>query len=324
MVQPSRWTYGQIVFGVLAATAGAVAAVWFAHRCRSSRRRTKKAVRPKAVVVGEAKGIQAEFDAAVAWVAASGGKLTTNIQLALYGCYKQVNVGDCQGSKPWGMEAGMKWDAWSKKRGVGKKEAMTEYVAILTCAIPEWRSGGGAAASADDDDIFDDDATASQRGKEDGGVSMGPSVSTMRAIGDPADAAATDTSPIGLFNELVTEGNIEGVMEALKAVPFLLLQRDQDGMSPLHWAADRGFCELAELLLKEASKLPQKDGEADAVSTLLSARDDNGDTALHYAVNAENDGIAQLLVSWGASTALTNEDGETPASLAQELGWEKL
>jgi len=322
MVQPPRWTYGQLIFGVLAATAGAAAAVWFAQRYRSSRKRQRGALRPQALV-GAARGEQTDFDSAVAWVGASGSRLTTSTQLSLYACYKQVNFGDCQGSKPWGMEAGMKWEAWSTKRGISKTDAMAEYVEILTAVVPDWRLGG-ASAPPDDDDIFDDDDTSSGRGREDGGVSMGQAVSTMPTIGDASDAAASDTSPIGLFNELVADGNLEAVKEALQAAPSLLLQRDQDGMSALHWAADRGFCELAELLLTEASKLPQKEGEAEPVSTLLSARDDSGDTALHYAVNAENDDIAQLLVSWGADTSMTNEEGDTPASLAQSLGWEKL
>lgn len=52
--------------------------------------------------------------------------------LELYALYKQATSGDVSGSRP-GMldpKGRAKFDAWSKKKGLGKDEAMTKYVAF--------------------------------------------------------------------------------------------------------------------------------------------------------------------------------------------------
>jgi diazepam-binding inhibitor (GABA receptor modulating acyl-CoA-binding protein) len=53
--------------------------------------------------------------------------------LALYALYKQGTNGDVSGSRP-GMidfKGRAKYDAWAKKKGVGKDQAMTDYVALV-------------------------------------------------------------------------------------------------------------------------------------------------------------------------------------------------
>jgi diazepam-binding inhibitor (GABA receptor modulator, acyl-CoA-binding protein) len=53
--------------------------------------------------------------------------------LQLYALYKQGTTGDVQGSRPGMMDfrGRAKWDAWSKKKGLSKDQAMTEYVALV-------------------------------------------------------------------------------------------------------------------------------------------------------------------------------------------------
>jgi acyl-CoA-binding protein len=53
--------------------------------------------------------------------------------LELYALYKQATAGDVSGSRP-GMldlKGRAKYDAWAKKKGVGKDDAMTKYVALV-------------------------------------------------------------------------------------------------------------------------------------------------------------------------------------------------
>lgn len=53
--------------------------------------------------------------------------------LELYALYKQATVGDVSGSRP-GMldlKGRAKFDAWSKKKGTGKEDAMTRYVTLV-------------------------------------------------------------------------------------------------------------------------------------------------------------------------------------------------
>lgn len=82
--------------------------------------------------------LQENFDKAVQLAGDPnlGGKwsLSNNQRLAMYGCYKQVNVGPCPSSedRP-GMfqpTARSKYDAWKAHSGLSKQEAMEEYVSI--------------------------------------------------------------------------------------------------------------------------------------------------------------------------------------------------
>jgi diazepam-binding inhibitor (GABA receptor modulator, acyl-CoA-binding protein) len=70
-------------------------------------------------------------------------KLTTrpsNDQLLdLYGLYKQATDGDVAGSRP-GMldlKGRAKYDAWAKRKGTSKDEAMKKYVALVGKLVAE-------------------------------------------------------------------------------------------------------------------------------------------------------------------------------------------
>jgi diazepam-binding inhibitor (GABA receptor modulator, acyl-CoA-binding protein) len=53
--------------------------------------------------------------------------------LELYAFYKQATAGDVSGSRPgmFDMKGRAKYDAWAKKKGVSKDDAMTKYVALV-------------------------------------------------------------------------------------------------------------------------------------------------------------------------------------------------
>ena len=58
---------------------------------------------------------------------------STDDLLALYALYKQATSGDVSGSRP-GMidfKGRAKYDAWAKKKGVSRDQAMTDYVALV-------------------------------------------------------------------------------------------------------------------------------------------------------------------------------------------------
>ena len=76
---------------------------------------------------------EAEFEAAVKRVNALPKAPGTDDQLQLYGLYKQATAGDVSGSRP-GMldvKGRAKFDAWTKKKGTSKEDAMTKYVALV-------------------------------------------------------------------------------------------------------------------------------------------------------------------------------------------------
>eukprot|EP00927_Polykrikos_kofoidii_P068672 TRINITY_DN63_c0_g2_i1.p1 TRINITY_DN63_c0_g2~~TRINITY_DN63_c0_g2_i1.p1 ORF type:complete len:346 (-),score=59.09 TRINITY_DN63_c0_g2_i1:88-1125(-) len=244
-----------------------------------------------------------EFEAATSWVGskASAG-LPTETKLSLYGCYKQAMVGDHPPQKPWGMEAGMKWQAWSEHAGESKATAMKRYIDVLDQSAPGWREG-----------------KALPGGNSKGGVEMstGPSVSTMGMIGSTAEQTDVDTTPIGKLCEYVTDGDLEAVTEVLRKSPGLAFESDKDGMTPLHWAADRGEVDIVALLLSS-------DVAASSCETVarVGARDQSGETPLHYAVMTENLEVARMLLNARADPNVANDDGETPLDLADDTeGW---
>ncbi|GAB5359182.1 hypothetical protein AAMO2058_000522700 [Amorphochlora amoebiformis] len=61
-------------------------------------------------------------------------------KLALYGLFKQSNVGDVTGSQPWmiNVEARAKWDAWAQYKGLTKDEAKKKYVEEVNSQITEF------------------------------------------------------------------------------------------------------------------------------------------------------------------------------------------
>ena len=80
-------------------------------------------------------------------------------------------------------------------------------------------------------------------------------------------------------------------------------QRDADGCSPLHWAADRGHCAVISELLHIA--------DID-----LHAIDGDGLTPLHYAALAEQREAAAALLTAGADDLRKNNEGETAQDIA--------
>ena len=57
--------------------------------------------------------------------------------LDLYGLYKQATEGDVSGSRP-GMldpKGRAKYDAWASRKGTGREDAKTRYVALVDALV---------------------------------------------------------------------------------------------------------------------------------------------------------------------------------------------
>jgi len=84
--------------------------------------------------------------------------------------------------------------------------------------------------------------------------------------------------------------------------------RDNDGRSPLHWAAYKGYADPIRLLL--------------VLDASFSAADKEGCTPLHWAAIKGNGEACTVLLQGGSSSVLGAKDvtGSTPAQLAVEKG----
>ena len=77
--------------------------------------------------------LSAKFEDAQTRVKQLSKSPSTDDLLELYALYKQATSGDVSGSRPGmlDMKGRAKYDAWSKKKGTSKDDAMTKYVALV-------------------------------------------------------------------------------------------------------------------------------------------------------------------------------------------------
>ncbi|CAI5972428.1 unnamed protein product [Closterium sp. NIES-64] len=190
----------------------------------------------------EASEAEDRFSAAAALVttmAATGNlRIGEGLQLLLYGLYKQASDGPCDTKQPavYSFKARAKWDAWKKLGSMSQDEAMAQYVGLVEQIIPNPNEGskGGASGMAAAD-------------------SSGSGFGRLHAL---ASADVEDTA---------------AVEEWVKQHPEALEQRDDEGRTALHWAADRGKLAMTRCLLAQGADVNQTD--------------DEGQTPLHYATD---------------------------------------
>lgn len=77
--------------------------------------------------------LSAKFEDAQVRVKQLSKSPSTDDLLELYALYKQATSGDVSGSRPGmlDMKGRAKYDAWTKKKGTSKDDAMTKYVALV-------------------------------------------------------------------------------------------------------------------------------------------------------------------------------------------------
>lgn len=87
----------------------------------------------------------------------------------------------------------------------------------------------------------------------------------------------------GEIHDAAKAGNLEQVKALLKANPDLISSKDDNGVTPLHWAAIRGHKDVAEYLIVN---------NAD-----VNAKSNTGLTPLHAATSGDSKDVAELLLN---------------------------
>jgi ankyrin repeat protein len=117
--------------------------------------------------------------------------------------------------------------------------------------------------------------------------------------------ALTSLATAGEIHDASKHGDLEKVKALLEENPALACSKDETGWTPLHLAAQKGFKEVAELLLAN---------KADP-----NAKSKRGDTPLHWAANGHKEIVALLLAN-KAKVDIKDNNGTTPLSRAVMQG----
>lgn len=193
--------------------------------------------------------------------------------LQLYGLYKQSTIGDVNIPCPPDLIDKMKWEAWQSFRGFPNQSAANVYVYLVN-------------ESAD---------TSSKTTNS----TFGQSVSTLQGLTDEIGddfkedeallAAAATGDDDKLLSILVSGGSVD------------VNRQDDEGMTALHYASDRGHLYLVKTLLQYGAN--------------INIRCNEGNTPLMYAIICEHEELVRYLLGEGAGLWVLNKDGQDAFSL---------
>jgi ankyrin repeat protein len=115
-------------------------------------------------------------------------------------------------------------------------------------------------------------------------------------------------------------GDLERVQALLKNNPDLVLSKDRNGWTPLHWAAADGHKSVAELLLAHGADVRARDNRGETPLHKSAGNCDTvgncGTVRMHWAAADGHKSVAELLLAHGADVNAKRNDGYTPLHLA--------
>lgn len=172
--------------------------------------------------------VSTTFQAAADHVAFLSGRgdnpIPTGVLLDLYGLYKVATAGPCNVKKPSIFERkGLaKWSAWKRQSGLPADEAMQRYIQVLDAHQPNWRKG----------DVMSNSSAAA-----------GPVFSCL--------ASASDDDPLlAPLMQAASEDDTTELSRLLESGEAAITDVDEFKCSALHWAADKGSLSAISLLVE--------------------------------------------------------------------------
>ncbi|CAG8700691.1 20719_t:CDS:2 [Cetraspora pellucida] len=216
--------------------------------------------------MGETDMLSAQFISAYTYLNKhSNIKLSDEIKLKLYGTYKAATIGTCNAPKPSLLDfrGRAKWDSWNELGEISKEDAKQRYIDILeqakeTKAIPQDRWTYVSTLSYEE------------------------------------EATTNDSDDVFSYAKQGKSSEISGILESGEAN---VNAKDDQGLSLLHWACDRGHLNVVKLLV-------EKGADMNVLTT-------GNETPLHYACISEHLDCARYLYKNGANILLKDEDGLT-------------
>jgi len=202
---------------------------------------------------------------------ATSSGLDDNVLLKLYGLYKVATVGPCLEKQPsiFNMKNRAKWSAWKDVSEVDKGQAKQQYVNLVREHF-KWTPTFSKS---------NDEEAGEKKTQFTSPAGFGNSVSTL-AYGDEDDLCQEDVPSVFCWardDDIVQLK--QWIIENVSNVDVT----DSNGLTPLHWAVDRGRLASCKLLLEGGASTECQDGD--------------GATPLDYAETCEHFEIVTLLKS---------------------------
>jgi len=176
------------------------------------------------------------------------------------------------------MKNRAKWSAWKDVSEVDPGSAKQQYVNLVrehfkwTPAFSTTDEGGGEKKKT------------GQLPPSSASAGFGNSVSTL-AYGDDDDLCSEDVPPVFCW---ARDDEVVLLKQWITENASNVDVRDTNGLTPLHWAVDRGRLASCKLLLEGGASTESVDGD--------------GATPLDYAETCEHDEIVALLKSQATKT----------------------
>jgi len=215
-----------------------------------------------------------EFEEATKYVRGIAATAKSDDLLFFYARFKQAKEGPCDTPKPsfYQLNEKAKWSSWSDLGDMEKEIAMKQYVQRLYELDPVWR-------------------VTEIKEPTEGWVSVSSHAKEEEEL-DEDSATIWDH---------VKRGELEKIRIIPKPVVGL---RDENGLTLLHWAVDRGHVNIVDYLL-------DLDAEDGVGGGLMDAQDRDGQTALHYATGCGHKDLVKLLLDRGADRDIVDSDCNT-------------
>lgn len=235
------------------------------------------------------------FNSATNHVRKITSKLNTSQLLQLYGLYKQATEGNCNIGRPgwFNAQGRQKWDAWNALKDTAQDLAKEKYTELVQEFDSEWIEPINSKVKPGQDNV-------KPVPKE-----TWVAVSSLRYSPEP-ELNANELSLI----EAARENCSDRITLLLSSKPELKDEADEDGLTALHWAADRNALEALKAAIKGGCN--------------VNSVDSSGQTPLHYASSCDNLDCVKILLEAGASPLVKDVDGSTPLDLASDSEVRKM
>ncbi|CAG8610658.1 13236_t:CDS:2 [Acaulospora morrowiae] len=213
--------------------------------------------------------------------------ISNDVKLQLYGAYKVATIGACNTPRPSLLDfrGRAKWDAWNELGGISKEAAMNIYIEKVEAENVGWNKNSVDEDGSEVND-GDDEKEKSYSAPQD----RWTYVSTL-SYENEDDLIGDD-----IFAH-VKQGEYNEVSKILDSGEVDINAKDDQGLSPLHWACDRGHLEIVKLLIERGANV-----------NLLTSEDE---TPLHYACLSENIECARYLYRNNVDISIKDADGLT-------------